>query len=332
LRFLLTGATGFIGLNLAERIAGAGHRVRALVRASSRVDELRRLGAELLPGDVTDPTSLPAAVEGCEVVVHLAGLVKALDRAHYFRVNVEGTRHLALACAAARPRPRLVLVSSLAAAGPAGVRRPRKEEDAPAPVSQYGESKLAAERIVQELAGRLDATIVRPPIVYGPRDKELLPQLFRMARLGLIFKAGFREKRYSVIHVEDLCRGILAAAERGKGVGESGTEGTYFLADGAEHTWEHIGRAASEAVGTRARVVPLPEAASYLVAAGSALLAGLTRRPAMLSFDKVSEIREAAWTCAIDRAVAELGFSPRYPLAAGMRQSAEWFRAQGLME
>jgi dihydroflavonol-4-reductase len=291
---------------------------------------LRRLGVELVRGDVTEPASLPGAVEGCEAVVHLAGLVKALGRAEYFRVNVEGTRSLALACIAARPRPRLLLVSSLAAAGPAGPRRPRAEAEPPAPVSSYGESKLAAEQVLQELSGRLDSTVVRPPLVYGPHDKELLPQLFRMARLGFIFKAGFGEKRYSLIHVEDLCRGILAGVERGKCLRRSGSEGTYFLSDGAEHTWEAIGQAAAEALGVAARVLPVPETASYLVAAGSALLSGLTRRPAMLSFDKMNEIRQAAWTCSIDKAVAEMGFAPRFALAEGMRQSVDWYRARGL--
>jgi nucleoside-diphosphate-sugar epimerase len=261
------------------------------------------------------------------VVIHLAGLVKAISRQELFRVNVEGTRHVARACAGARPRPRLVLVSSLAAAGPASPGRPRREEDRPAPVSLYGESKLAAEQVVQDLAGRVEATVVRPPLVYGPRDKELLPPLFRMARAGLIVKAGFREKRYSAIHVADLGDGILAAAERGKSVGASGNEGIYFLADGAEHTWEQLCRAAAEALGASPRVLPVPEAASYLVAAGS----GLTGRPAMLSFDKMAEMRQPAWTCAIDRAVRDLGYSPRYPLAEGMRQSAEWFRSQGLL-
>ena len=330
-RWLLTGASGFIGLAVAEKLRARGHAVRALVRARSRVTELEALGAELVRGDVTEPLSLPAAVEGCDVVVHLAGLTKTLVPEDYHRVNTLGARNAAVACVAARPRPALVLVSSLAAAGPAEAGRPRREEDSPAPVSLYGRSKLAGENEVRALSGRLEATVVRPPVVYGPRDREVLPPLFRMARLGVVLKSGFAAKRYSLVHVEDLAEGILAAAQRGRRLGRTGTEGVYFLADGAEHTWEEIARAASEAVGARARVLPLPEAAGWLAAAGASLLSGLTRRPAMLSFDKLNEIRQVAWTCAIDRAVRDLAFQPRWPLPAGMRQSAEWFRAQGLM-
>jgi len=331
-RYLLTGGTGFIGQNLAGKIVARGHRVRALVRASSRTAGLEALGVELARGDVTCPDALPGAVDGCDVVVHLAGLVKAIGREEYLRVNALGTRALALACAGARHRPRLVLVSSLAAAGPAAPGRPRREEDPPAPVSLYGESKLAAEREVQGVAGRVEAVILRPPIVYGPGDKELLPALFRMARLGVVLKAGLGDKRYSVVHVEDLCDAILAAAERGKAVGREGHEGIYFIADGVEHAWEDIGRAVLDALGARGRVLAVPEAVSWLVAAGSAVASGLTGLPAMLSFDKMNEIRQSAWTCAIDRACRELGFSPRYPLAEGMRQSADWFRARGLVK
>ena len=331
MRWLLTGATGFIGLSLAERLRARGHAVRALARASSRVAELVGLGVELCRGDVTEPPSLPPAVDGCEVVVHLAGVTKALGLEGYRRVNALGARHLAVACAAARPRPALVLVSSLSAAGPARVGHPRREEDPPAPVSDYGRSKLEGEQEVRALAGRLEATVVRPALVYGPRDRELLPPLFRMARLGVVVKAGFADKVYSVIHVEDLAEGILSAAERGRRLGRSGTEGIYFLADGAEHRWEDLARAAGEALGSRARVVPLPEAASWLVAAGGSLRAALTGQPVMLSLGKLPEIRQAAWTCAIDRAVAELGFEPRFALAEGMRQSVEWFRANGLV-
>ncbi len=193
------------------------------------------------------------------------------------------------------------------------------------------ESKLAAEREVRDLAGRVEAVILRPPIVYGPGDKEFLPALFRMARLGVVLKAGLGDKRYSVVHVEDLCDAILSAAELGKSVGSEGSEGTYFVSDGGEHTWEDVGRAALDAVRARGRVIPVPEAVSWLVAAGSAVASGLTGLPAMLSFDKMHEIRQAAWTCAIDRARRELRYAPRLPLAEGMRQSAEWFRARGLL-
>jgi dihydroflavonol-4-reductase len=327
MQVLVTGASGFIGAALTDRLLARGHRVRALVRASSRVDDLRRLGVELAPGDVCRPETLPAAVAGCELVLHCAGLVKALGTDELFRANAAGTRHLAEACAAAPRPPTLVYVSSLAAAGPSPGGRPRTEEDPPAPVSRYGESKLAGEEAVRALAGRLPASIVRPPVVYGPRDRELMPQLLRMAQLGLVVRAG-GEKRYSVVHVADLCDGVLAIAERGRRVGPPGPEGVYFLDDGGEHTWDEIALAACAAAGRRARVVALPEATSTLVTAGASLWAALTRTPTVLSLDKLAEMRQAAWTCSSARAAREVGYAPRLGLAEGMRDAVAWFRTR----
>lgn len=328
MRVLVTGATGFIGGVLAGQLAARGDRVRALVRAASHTDELARLGVEFAPGDVADPDSLRRAVEGCEGVVHLAGAVKALSGAELFRANAGGTRNVAEACA--RAGCRLLYVSSLAAAGPALGGRPLREEDPPAPVSRYGESKLAGEAAVRAVAGRMPASIARPPVVYGPGDKELMPQLLRMARLGLVFRSGFGEKRFSLVHVEDLCRGLLAVLDRGTRVAAEGEAGVYFLDDGKDRSWDEIALAACAAAGRRARVVPLPEAVSALVAAGAMLAAALTRTPNILSFDKLREMRHATWTCTSERARRELGYAPRFGLEDGMADAVAWFRARGM--
>ncbi len=329
MRVLVTGATGFIGAALAERLAARGDEVRALVRATSRTAALERLGAELARGDVCDPSTLTAAVDGCDVVVHLAGAVKALRPSEFFRANGEGTRHVANACANAARPPRLVYVSSLAAAGPSPEGRPRREDDPLEPVSCYGESKLAGERAVRAVAERLEASIVRPPIVYGPRDQELMPQLLRMARFGVVLRVGSREKRYSLVHVADLCEGILAVVERGRRVGRVDAQGTYFLDGGLDHSWDEIALAACAAAGRRARVVCVPEFTSVALVAGASLAATLTRKASILSFDKLREMRQPAWTCTSERARRELGYHPRYPLAEGMADAVAWFRAQG---
>jgi nucleoside-diphosphate-sugar epimerase len=328
-RWLVTGATGFIGRAVADRLLARGDRVRVLVRDPARGRELAAAGAELAVGDVARPETLPAAVDGAELVVHVAGIVKAVGHEELFRVNAGGARALARAAADARGRPPFLLVSSLAAAGPARPGRPRREEDEPAPVSAYGESKLAAEDALRELAGRAEATVVRPPAVYGPRDPELLPALLRMARTGVVWKAGFADKRYSVVHVEDLADAIGRAAEGGKRLGRAGSEGIYFADDGVPRTWGELGRAALAALGRRGVVVPIPEAVSWLVAGAATAASRVTGRAAILSLDKMLEIREVAWTCSSERARRELGWAPRWGLDEGMRQSVEWLRGAG---
>jgi dihydroflavonol-4-reductase len=253
--------------------------------------------------------------------------VKARRARELFLVNGDGTSNLARACAAAARPPRLVHVSSIAAAGPSSPSRPRSEDDAPAPVSDYGRSKLAGEEAVRGVAGAVEASIVRPPIVYGPGDKELVPPVVWMARAGLVVRAGSSDKRFSLVHVADLCDGILAVAERGRRVAAAGSEGVYFLDDGAEHAWDDIGRAACAALGRRGRVVALPEALTYAVAAGATAAAALRGGVSMMSFDKVRELRQAAWTCTSARARREVGYAPRLGLAEGMRDAVAWYEA-----
>ncbi|HUK66240.1 MAG TPA: NAD-dependent epimerase/dehydratase family protein [Anaeromyxobacteraceae bacterium] len=321
MRVLLTGATGFIGSALVQALVERGDRVRAIVRASSRTGLLERLGVERVLCDLSDREGLLAAVQGAEVVFHVAGAVKVLRPRDFLRVNTEGTRLVAEACARASSPPRLVYLSSLAAAGPSALDRPRREEDPEAPVSLYGYSKLEGERAVREFAGRVKASIVRPPIVYGRGDCEFLPLLARMARVGLSVQAGLGEKRYSTLHVHDLSQGLLAVAERGREVARAGSQGIYFLDDGEAHPWAEIGAAACGALGRRAVQLRLPSFLGFAGAAGAALGALLTRRPAMLSFDKLKEVRVAAWTCSSERARRELGYRPRYALEAGMKEA-----------
>ncbi len=334
MRWLVTGATGFIGTALVERLLKRGDAVRALVRDPSRATELRTMGAEIVRGDVGQPESLAGAVPDVDAVVHLAGLVKAVTRQELFGVNAEGTRSLAEAVRAAKGggRPRLVLVSSLAAAGPSELGHPRSERDPPAPVSLYGQSKLAAEEILGSMADEVDSSIVRPPIVYGPRDKEFLPSLFQLAKAGLVLKSGLGQKHYSIIHVDDLVDLVVAVATSGERVSSASVgSGVYFADDGVEHAWEALARAALSALGRRGTVLPVPEAVGWLAAGAATAYSRVTGQAAILSLDKMMEIREPAWTCTSAKARHVLGWRPRVTLDAGMRDAVSWYRDRGLV-
>ncbi|MEE4544853.1 NAD-dependent epimerase/dehydratase family protein [Streptomyces sp. V4-01] len=298
MKYLVTGATGFIGARMVARLAAHGHDITALVRDRRHVPHARTV-----QGDLATGAGLSAAVRDADRVIHLAGLTKARTPRHFAEVNTEGTRRLCAAVAALPQPPRLVYCSSLAAAGPG---RLRHEDDPPDPVSAYGRSKLGGERALRDAADRVPGVVVRPPIVYGPGDAEFLPRLVTAVRAGLLPAVGARgPRRYSLIHVDDLCQALLLAAD-------SGAAGaTYHVSDGTEHLWQDIGAAAAAAVGRRPpRLVHIPA----LVAMSTARTLG---RASLLNPDKISELVHPDWTCAGGR----LPFTPRILLHEGLESA-----------
>lgn len=332
MKYLVTGATGFVGPAVVERLVRDGQKVRVLVRKTSNRAAIEKLGVEIADGDVTDAASVRAAVDGVDAVAHVAGMVKAVRREDLFRVNAGGTRNVARAAAEAGVR-RLVYVSSLAAGGPSEPGRPRREEDPERPVSDYGKSKLAGEAAVREAVAahpRFEAAVVRPPAVYGPRDLEFLGLLLWSVKLGVAPKPGLRDKRYSLIYCDDLADLIVRAAERGRSLG-SDSEGVYYGSDGVEYRIEDWARHAGEAMGKRAIVVPVPEFVSFVGAVLGSLKGRITGRPSKLNLGKLAELKQIAWTCSPERAKRELGFEAHTDAATGFKNAVAWFRAQGVL-
>ncbi len=182
MKAIVTGANGFVGSHLVERLLREGLEVVCLVRPTSDRKWIEGLSAQVRAEDPGDVEALARAVAGADFVFHVAGLTRGLTDEEYLAVNAEGTRRIieAVARSGAAIR-RFVYVSSLAAVGPNPTDRPLDETSEPRPQDSYGRSKLAGERIVLEAGGRMPVTIIRPPAVYGPRDSNFLP-LFRMAR------------------------------------------------------------------------------------------------------------------------------------------------------
>jgi len=227
-RVLVTGATGFIGHHLVHALLEKGDRVGCLVRPTSDTRRLPTEQVSLTIGDVTDPASLQAALEDIDVVYHLAGALTAMSREAFLAVNEAGTRNLAEACARTASSPILIILSSLAAAGPNPDDQPRNEQDPDAPVSKYGRSKLAGERAARESSTRVPLTIVRAPIVFGEWDRDVF-KMFWLVKLGVHLIPVRPHQRYSLIHASDVANLLIHAAARGeRAVAESAASGLYY--------------------------------------------------------------------------------------------------------
>jgi len=323
MRAFVTGGTGFVGSHLVEALLGRGFEVRCLVRDPADLKWLTGLDVELVVGDCSDPEGLKGSTAGADYVFHVAGLTKAVDPRDYYTVNSDGARNMAEA--ALRDNnglKKFVLVSSQAAAGPSQAGVPRKEDDPPSPVTDYGKSKLLAEKYLTGLKDELPVAIVRPPSVYGPRDRDIYT-FFKLVSRGV--RTSFNDERLiSFCYVKDLAEGIIAAALKDTDSGEA-----FFIAHDRPLGWDEIGEAVAAALGVRARRVALPIAALSLVALVSEGVSALTGRPALMNRQKMAEIRQRYWVVDTAKAKAVLGFEAAVDFRAGAMLTARWYREHG---
>ncbi len=326
MKVLLTGGSGFLGSYVAEQLDALGHTVRALVRPKSDKKILEKLRhVEFAAGAIEDRASLDAAVQGIDAVVHVAGLVKARRPAEFFETNAGGTQKLLDACLEHAPGlQRFVYVSSLAAVGPSADGKPVADDAECKPVTHYGRSKLAAERAVLALRDRLPVTVIRPPLIYGPRDRETLV-FFTSVRNGVLPLLGDGRNTLSVIYGAD-CASAIVAAVLSKG--PSGR--AYFVEDGAVYVWREALADVEKALGKRAFVrVGLPLGVVKAAAAGSQLWGKLTNTAQMLTLDKVNELKQQHWICSGEGARRDLGWAPKTSWAQGVAEAAAWYRGAG---
>jgi len=323
---LVTGGSGFLGSHVVERLARAGRPVRALVRRSSDTSFLRALpNVELTEGTVEDRASVDRALEGVTGIVHAAGLVKAKGPEDFMRVNHGGTENLVQA---ARARGsairRFVLVSSLAALRPSDASGTPVPEDAePRPVTAYGKSKLAAERAVLAHKADLSVVILRPPAIYGPRDREILT-FFKSIKLGVLPLLGSTQNKLSMIYGSDCAAACVAALDR-----ELVSGSAYHVDDGSVHTLEELIHLAEQAMGKKARFrFHLPRRLVETAALGSELYGRATNKAVMLTRDKLNELFEQ-WVCDSSRARRDLGFQPEVSFEDGVHRTMAFYREAG---
>lgn len=332
-RALVTGANGLVGAQLCLALADAGWETVALVRRPERGEQLAARGISLAVGDVTEAESLETPIRNCDVAFHVAGVTAALRDDDFFRVNVEGTRNVAAACVAAANPPVLVHISSLAAAGPTTPDRPRREEVDGTPVSQYGRSKRAAEDVLYSLADAAPISIVRPPIVYGPGDRNGLEMYRSVKRFGLFAVPGFRLHRYSNIDSRDLAGALIAVAERGERLrddDEGDRRGVYYAAAEPTMTFADLCDEIARVLGRRrSYTLRLPPRFTWGVATIVEQFARLRGRPFILNRDKLREATAGSWICSPERLARETGFRVTTPTVERLRTTVDWYRAAG---
>jgi nucleoside-diphosphate-sugar epimerase len=320
MRALITGANGFVGSCLARRLAKRGDAVRCLVRKGSDASALSGVRCELVWGDVTVPSSLPAAMKDVDVVFHLAGIRRAPERDIFFTVNAEGTRNVCEAMRAADV-PRLVLCGSLAAMGPSV--EPHVETDAFSPSEPYGESKAEAERIAFSYSKWLEVAVARPPRITGPGDRENLA-FFKLVKNGFKLKIAGPSRPLSTIDVEDAVDLLILLAERKEAVGEA------FFATGPDQTsLEGIQDLAARAMGIKPFPLLLPATVLLGLSACADWASRRSGKHLPLNRKLARQLIAPGWTCSSEKAQKRLGYRPRHTVAESIARSAQWYLEKG---
>lgn len=302
----VTGGTGFIGGMLIDYLVSAGWGVRALARPHSagRIPNLP--GLETVIGSLQDGESLNRLVQGACAVVHCAGAVRGVTAADFNAVNVDGVKQLARVALSQTSRPRFLLLSSLAARAPQ--------------LSHYAASKRQGEQALADMAEDMEWVALRPPAVYGPGDRELLP-LFRWMGRGIAPVLGEPDARVSLLYVEDLCAAVL----RWLDVGHS-RSGVYEMndtqADG--YSWDEIIAKVSALRSRRIIRLPLPAPILKSLAAINVMSARLMGYAPMLTPGKVRELRHPDWVGDNTALTDAIGWKPDFSLEEGLRHTMGW--------
>jgi nucleoside-diphosphate-sugar epimerase len=323
MKVLVTGASGFLGGHVAELLSKRGDGVRALVRRTSNRKHLEGLSnVEIFEGTVEDADRMREAVEGVDAIVHAAGLVKARSKDEFFTVNVGGTSNLVQATRGRRLK-RFVQVSSLEACGPSADGRPISA-DQENPISAYGRSKLAAEKVVLSAKDDIPVVILRPGAIYGPRDGEIL-EAFKSIQRGLLPLVAGGAAKAVWIYATDCAQACVRAVDADVPSGR-----TYFVDDGCGPIDQRQMLADAErALGKRALVrANLPVPFLMTVARGLEALGQVTNRPVMLTREKANVLLQH-WVSSSEDTRRELGWEPKVGWPEGVERTVQWYRENG---
>jgi nucleoside-diphosphate-sugar epimerase len=297
----LTGATGFIGSAIARKLVKKGCRVRALVRTPSRRARLEELSIEWVHGTLEDIQHLESLVGDADAIIHCAGALRGITDADFYPVNVEAVSRLAQIAAARSPAPRFLLISSLAA----------REPD----LSPYAASKRMGEAALSQMGGPFPWTVLRPPAVYGPGDRALLP-LFRLMQHGFAPLLGRTDARFSLLYVEDLAEAVIRWL-----LSERLESGMFELDDGhpSGYSWYDVAETFERVRGKPAFRFRVSELPMTIAANLNQIAASVMGYAPMFTPGKVREIRHPDWVCDNSRFCQAANWRPTVSLEAGVR-------------
>jgi nucleoside-diphosphate-sugar epimerase len=318
---VVTGANGFVGSHLVDYLLEKKIDVRCVVRKSSDLRWLEGKDVEIFDCGLFDKHGLAKAFSNADYIFHVAGVVKAKNSDGYFKGNVEATKNLLDVIVENNiSLKRFVVVSSQTVTGPTLNGIPVNEESECRPMTTYGKSKLAQEKLVLSFSNRVPVTICRAPAVFGERDTEIFIY-FQTFSKGLTTLIGFDEKVLSLVHAADLAEGLYLAVKNEISKGK-----IYFIGSEKYYNWNEVGKITSSLLKKKALRLRIPHFMVYTIAAVAQFFAIFSSKPATLNLEKAKDLVQHAWTCDTSKAVKELGYRQKISIEEGIRRTCEWYK------
>jgi dihydroflavonol-4-reductase len=321
MKAFITGATGFVGSHLVDRLLEKGYDVFCLVRKTSNLQWLKDKNIHLVEGDLFSNDVLAATIKDMDYIFHVAGVVKSKDKAGFEKGNFLATKNLLELTLKNNPNiKKFIHISSGAVCGPNPDDKPMDEKYEPKPKTTYGITKKMAEDEVIKFKDKLPVVIIRPPAVFGPRDTEIFIY-FKTFAGGLNSVIGFKEKYLSLIYVDDLVNGIILAAEKNTASGS-----IYFICSDKEYNWNEIGNTTSKLLGKKAIKLRIPHWLVYTVGAIAQSFSIFSKKAATLNLEKCFDITRKKWVFSNEKAKKELGFKEQFSLEESFGKTIDWYK------
>ncbi len=324
MKSLVTGAAGFIGSHVVDLLLEDGHDVVCFVMDTDDLRWLEGKNVTLMCGDCTRKESLYPAVDGnLDYIFHLAAVMRAKQPETYFRVNYGGTKNLVEVCLEKGVKlKRFIYTSSVAAAGPSGAPGRMPETTLCSPINDYGRSKVQTENLLKEHRSSIPFAILRPSLVYGPRNRRTNFSYFQLVSRG--FKPLIGKGFTNVIYVKDLARYLLLAAYRDEALCQ-----TYFVGEEQAYSYRELADTISALMGKRTITLQVPLFALFVAGALLGSWAKVTRTSPLFDLRRYNDIKFRYWMYDTSKIVGDLGYSPQYRLEEGIRETIEWYRKEG---
>jgi dihydroflavonol-4-reductase len=320
---LVTGANGFIGSHLVDQLLARGCKVHGLVRESSDLKWLNPSRVQLHNVDLAQQGFNIPALEEIDYIFHCAGLTKAKSRSAFFKVNATACSNLYEQCEKRAGHIKsIVHLSSLAATGPSPQGDLVDETTPCKPLTYYGKSKLAGEEIALRFSASLPVTVLRPPVVYGPREENFFT-FIKLVQKGWGLQIGKAGKELSLIYVEDLVQSMLIASHPSRQEGAR-----FFVTDGQVHGWEQVAIECARILNVRLKTLRIPEGLLIPVALLFEACASFSSKPALFDRQRMIDIQQSSWTASPKKFFEEMEFEPQFDLDRGLTKTIQWYQQQ----